>query len=232
MSSETKQEEASVQAPQSSKQKPNRGKFITVEGIDGSGKSSCIPEIKKFLEAEVKVNVVLSREPGGTLVGEELRKAFLLDAMHPETEVLMVFAARREHIDKVIEPALARGDWVVCDRFTDSTFAYQGGGRGVPIEKLEQLEKWVQGSLQPDLTLYFDLPVKTAQMRLATSRGESLDRIELETIEFARRVKHAYDVRVSLFPERFEIVDASGTMQDTMNSVRYILEMRTNKTLS
>ena len=145
------------------------GKFITVEGIDGAGKSTHLAWVAEFVRAR-KIHVVMTREPGGTQLGEKLR-ALLLDKdqqMHLETEALLMFAARREHIDKVIAPALARGEWVLCDRFTDATFAYQGAGRGADWQRLRTLEQWVQGSLQPDLTLLFDVSPEVGRQRASS----------------------------------------------------------------
>jgi dTMP kinase len=143
-----------------------RGKFLTLEGVDGAGKSTHLDWIAKRLEAAGK-NVVVTREPGGTPLGEDLRKLLLAQPMHLETETLLMFAARREHLDKVIQPALAAGRWVLSDRFTDASFAYQGGGRGLDLDKIEILENWVQQGVQPDLTLVFDLSVDEAKRRRA-----------------------------------------------------------------
>ncbi|HBD32184.1 MAG TPA: dTMP kinase, partial [Cupriavidus sp.] len=154
-----------------------RGKFITFEGIDGAGKSTHIEWVAERLR--VRANVVTTREPGGTPLGEDLRQLLLHRKMHLETEALLMFAARREHIAEVIEPALARGDWVISDRFTDATFAYQGGGRGLALDRLAALEQWVQGGLQPDLTLLFDVPLETASARLAGAREP--DKFEAES---------------------------------------------------
>lgn len=184
-----------------------RGKFITLEGIDGAGKSTHHQWLVEFLERHGK-SVVATREPGGTPLGEELRELLLNQAMHLETEALLMFAARREHLDKVILPALERGDWVVSDRFTDASFAYQGGGRGLAQEKLAALEAWVQGSLQPDLTLLFDVPVEVAQSRLASS-GNSLDRFEQEKRGFFERVRSAYLARAVQEPQRIVCIDAA-----------------------
>jgi len=155
-----------------------RGRFISFEGIDGAGKSTqhawMVQHLRRLGHA-----VVATREPGGTPLGEKLRTLLLAERMHLETEALLMFAARREHIAEVIEPALARGDWVVCDRFVDASFAYQGGGRGLDWKKLENLAQWVLGDLQPDLTLIFDAPVEIAQQRLHAATSNP-DRFELE----------------------------------------------------
>ena len=140
-------------------------KFITFEGVDGAGKSTHLNWFADTLRAR-GIDLLVTREPGGTPLGEKLREILLHEAMHGETEALLMFAARREHIEKVIKPALKKGSWVISDRFTDASFAYQGGGRGVSVQKLEQLEQWVQGDLQPDLTLLFDIPVEVARQRL------------------------------------------------------------------
>ena len=163
-----------------------RGKFITLEGMDGAGKSTHIPDIIKLLK-DKGVEVVSTREPGGTALGEQLRTLLLNEPMHPETETLLMFAARREHIAQIIEPALARGAWVLSDRFTDATYAYQCGGRGVLANKVIDLEAWVQGGLQPDLTLLFDVPVEISVARLATARTP--DKFERESAEFFTKIE-------------------------------------------
>jgi len=184
-----------------------RGKFITLEGIDGAGKSTHIAWLAERLRQTGR-EVVLTREPGGTPLGEKLREILLHDAMETGTEVLLVFAARREHLAKVVRPALAQGAWVVSDRFTDATFAYQGGGRRFPMEKLQVLESWVQEGLHPDLTLFFDVPVGTAQARRRGAKA-ARDRFEREDAAFHERVREAYLQRAARFPERFRVIDAS-----------------------
>lgn len=184
-----------------------RGKFITLEGVDGAGKSSHHAWLVETLQARGKT-VISTREPGGTALGEKLRTLLLAEPMHSETEALLMFAARREHIAQVIEPALARGDWVVSDRFTDASFAYQGGGRQLSWDKLKQLESWVQEGLQPDLTFLFDLDVAIARQRLAGT-GNAPDRFELEQQVFFERVRAAYHRRREEAPERYCLVDAS-----------------------
>ena len=140
---------------------PTRGRFITLEGIDGAGKSTHAAWLAGVIAAAGR-RVAATREPGGTPLGERLRELLLHEPMTHDTEALLMFAARREHVEQVIRPALARGDWVVCDRFTDSTYAYQGGGRSVPLERIEMLEDWMQAGLQPDRTYLFDLPADMA----------------------------------------------------------------------
>lgn len=194
------------------------GKFITLEGIDGAGKSTHLPWLVEVLRRRGR-RVVATREPGGTALGEKLREILLRDAMHLDTEALLMFAARREHLDKVILPALERGDWVLSDRFTDATFAYQGGGRGLAREKLEVLEDWVQGGLQPDLTLLFDAPIQVAQARLAAS-GNAPDRFELEQQAFFERVRLAYLDRARRDPKRIIVIDATRSLAE----IRVILE--------
>ncbi len=198
-----------------------RGKFITLEGIDGAGKSTHHAWLINLLEQRGKT-VVATREPGGTPLGEKLRELLLHEPMHLETEALLMFAARREHLDKVILPALQRGDWVVSDRFSDASFAYQGGGRGLGREKLETLETWVQAGLQPDLTLLFDVPVEVAQTRLAKV-GHALDRFELEKQAFFERVRQTYLDRAARDPRRFVVVDARQTPQDIENILEEII---------
>jgi dTMP kinase len=181
-------------------------KFITFEGIDGAGKSTHIEPVAQMIRAR-GFEVVITREPGGTAMGEELRALLLAEAMHLETETLLMFAARREHVAQVIAPALARGAWVISDRFTDATFAYQGGGRGVPREKIAALADWVHPGLTPDLTLLFDLPRDVAAGRLAGSR--ELDRFEIELTDFHERVRAEYLRLARAEPARFRVIDAN-----------------------
>ncbi|MCC6916397.1 dTMP kinase [Nitrosomonas sp.] len=199
------------------------GKLITFEGIDGAGKSTHLAWLASFLR-DKGLEVIVTREPGGTALGEQLRQ-LLLDhrqAMHAETEALLMFAARREHLDKVILPALERGAWVVSDRFTDASFAYQGGGRGVPLARLEILEQWVQGNFSPDLTLYFDVPVTISRQRLQSVR--TADRFEQEPDPFFERVRQAYLQRASQFPERIRVVDSSLPLAEVKTAVAEIVE--------
>lgn len=187
-----------------------RGRFITLEGLDGAGKSTHLQWLVERLWAMGRT-VVQTREPGGTPLGEKLRTLLLSEPMHLETEALLMFAARREHIAQVIWPALDRGDWVVCDRFTDASFAYQGGGRGLERAKLEQLERWVQGDLQPDLTLLFDVPTSLARERVVGMNRE-LDRFEREQEEFFDRVRSEYLARASTSGGRIRVIEAGGTI--------------------
>jgi dTMP kinase len=202
-----------------------RGKFLTFEGIDGAGKSTHHAWAVEYLRAQGH-DIVSTREPGGTPLGEKLRNLLLTEPMNLETEAMLMFAARREHIAKVIEPALATGQWVVSDRFTDASFAYQGGGRGLSKSKLEQLEAWVQGSgqntLQPDLTFLFDLDISTAAKRLQ-STGQVIDRFEQEKADFHQRVRQAYLNRAREFPRRFRIVDASLAISEIHRLLEQII---------
>ena len=190
-----------------------RGKFITLEGIDGAGKSTHVTWLAGYFRTR-NLPICLTREPGGTPLGEKLR-ALLLDKdqpMHLETETLLMFAARREHIHQVIEPALARGDWVLCDRFTDATFAYQGAGRGVALGKLEVLEQWVQSGLQPDLTVIFDLPPAIGRAR--AGRIKIPDRFEVENEAFYERVRAGYLARAKTDAKRIRLIDASHSIAE------------------
>jgi dTMP kinase len=187
------------------------GKFITFEGIDGAGKSTHIAFVADLISKRGKT-VVSTREPGGTALGERLRELLLHDKMHLETEALLMFAARREHLAQVIEPALARGDWVISDRFTDATFAYQGGGRKLALSKLEALEQWVHPRLQPDLTLLFDVPLDVARARLDASR--ELDKFEQEKADFFAATRAEYLRRAAQFPARFCIIDSTQPIPD------------------
>ena len=197
-----------------------RGKFITLEGMDGAGKSTHIPTIVATFKAR-GIEVVSTREPGGTRLGEQLRALLLHDAMHVETETLLMFAARREHIDAVIEPALKRGAYVLSDRFTDATFAYQCGAKGVPANKIKQLEKWVQGKLQPDLTLLFDVPVEISMKRLASAREP--DKFERENAQFFEKLRSAYLMRAEENPGRFRIVNANQALDKVKVLVENII---------
>ncbi|WER47596.1 dTMP kinase [Cupriavidus sp. WKF15] len=199
-----------------------RGKFITFEGIDGAGKSTHIDWVAARLREREDIGaVVTTREPGGTPLGEDLRQILLHRKMHLETEALLMFAARREHIAEVIEPALARGDWVISDRFTDATFAYQGGGRGLATARLEALEDWVQGGLQPDLTLLFDVPLETASERLAGARAP--DKFEAESRAFFERTRAEYLRRAAQAPRRFRVIDATHSIEEIRAELEKII---------
>lgn len=189
----------------------SKAKFITFEGVDGAGKSTHVAWFADMLRQR-GIDLIVTREPGGTPVGERLREILLHHPMHAETEALLMFAARREHLEQVIQPALNKGVWVISDRFTDASFAYQGGGRGVENSKLEQLEHWVHGDLQPDLTLLFDIPVEVARVRL--NNNSSLDRFEQEQGAFFNRVRQAYLQRSAEQPARFRIVNAEKSVEE------------------
>ena len=183
-----------------------RGLFITFEGLDGAGKSGHIATTADRLRAR-GIKVVQTREPGGTALGERLRELLLGEPMHVETETLLMFAARREHVARVIEPALSGGTWVVCDRFSDATRAYQGGGRGVATDKIEALACWTHAATNPDLTLLFDITHRLAKSRISGARP--LDRIEREAEEFHDRVRARYQELAAREPARFRVIDAS-----------------------
>ncbi|QYF93133.1 dTMP kinase [Massilia sp. PAMC28688] len=197
------------------------GKFISFEGIDGAGKSTHIGFVTSWLENHGKT-VVSSREPGGTAVGEKLRELLLHEKMHLETEALLMFASRREHIAQVIAPALARGDWVLSDRFTDASFAYQGGGRGLDLAKMEALEQWVHPHLQPDLTLLFDVPLDVARARLDATR--TLDKFEQEQADFFAACRNEYLRRAAQFPERIVVIDSSQSIDAIRARLTAIVE--------
>lgn len=187
-----------------------RGRFLTLEGVDGAGKSTHIPFIQTFLEQQ-GIAVVVTREPGGTELGEQLRQLLLQVPMGLKTETLLMFAARNEHIEQVIAPALAAGQWVVCDRFTDASFAYQGGGRQLGAQAITSLEQWVHPQLQPDHTWLFDLDLAIAQQRLHASR--ELDRFETEQEDFFKRTQQAYHLRVQHDPHRFSVIDSGQRIE-------------------
>ena len=197
-----------------------RGKFISVEGADGAGKTTQLDFIEKWL-LQRKFDLVRTREPGGTELGERLR-SILLDAtelsISDEAELLMIFAARQQHLDQLIKPALAAGKWVLSDRFTDATYAYQGGGRGLDPGRIEILENWVQVGLQPDLTLVLDVSVDIGIER-STSRGADQDRFEREALAFKQAVRENYLSRAKRFPQRMRVVDASGSIDSVQNEL-------------
>jgi len=197
------------------------GKFISFEGIDGAGKSTHIGFVADYLAAQGK-QVISSREPGGTPLGEKLRDLLLHEKMHLETEALLMFASRREHIAQVIEPALARGAWVLSDRFTDASFAYQGGGRGLDLAKMDVLEAWVHPQLQPDLTLLFDVPLEVARLRLDASR--TLDKFEREHADFFNACRNEYLRRARQFPQRIAVIDSTQSIESTRDQIASTLE--------
>lgn len=202
----------------------SRGKFITLEGMDGAGKTTHLGWLRGHLSGR-GVPLTVTREPGGTALGEALRQ-LLLDSPEPrtpDTEALLMFAARREHIATVIEPALAAGRWVLCDRFTDATYAYQAGGSGLAWDRIAALERWVQGDLQPDLTLYFDLSPEVGRAR--TSRVRAPDRFEREQLAFFERVRAAYLRRAAEHPQRIRIIDAARSIAEIQNELQNIISM-------
>jgi dTMP kinase len=196
------------------------GLFITLEGMDGAGKSTHIPTMLSLLAATGR-EVVATREPGGTPLGEQLRELLLHQEMHVETESLLMFAARAEHLQQLILPALARGAIVLSDRFTDASYAYQCGARGLPLAKMQALENWVQGDLQPDLTLLFDVPVEVSLQRLAGARTP--DKFEAQGAEFFARLRAQYLARAAEFPQRFRVIDANRSLEQVKKSVEEII---------
>ena len=205
-----------------------RGKFITLEGVDGAGKSTHVAWLTERLRAR-GLDVVATREPGGTPLGEQLRRIVLGEAMHIDTETLMMFAARREHLEQVILPAVAAGKCVVSDRFTDATFAYQGGGRRMPLGRIRALEEWMQAGFQPDLTLIFDVPSEVAAQRRSGRAAAGAgappggDRFEQENREFFDRVRGEYLRRATEFPARIRVIDANRTLADIHKELEIIV---------
>jgi dTMP kinase len=202
-----------------------RGRFITLEGLDGAGKTTHAAWLAEAIAARGH-RVVGTREPGGTPLGERLRDLLLHEPMTADTEALLMFAARREHVENVIRPALARGDWVLCDRFTDATYAYQGGGKGVSFERLAELERFVHDDCRPDLTLLFDVPIEVSRARLAKAEaeGRTLDKFERERGEFFQRVRSAYHARAAADPARFRIVDTTRPLAVVRGELQTWLE--------
>jgi dTMP kinase len=203
-----------------------RGKFITMEGGEGGGKSTMMERVARWLE-DSGHSVVRTREPGGTELAEKLREV-LLDrknsSLSGQAELLLLFAARSQHLDELIRPSLHRGDWVLCDRFTDATWAYQGGGRGLPLEDIETLETLVHGDLQPDLTVLLDLPVEQGMER--AGKRSLADRFEQESMAFFQRVRAAYLERAARSPERFVVIDASGDQDSVWGQIASALNDR------
>ncbi len=199
------------------------GKFITLEGTEGVGKTTNLEFIQNWLK-EAGVKLTVSREPGGTPLAEELREMLLQKRDEPvdaTAELMMIFAARAQHLNQVIRPALARGEWVLCDRFTDATYAYQGAGRGLPTDIIESLESLVQKELRPDLTVVLDIDVETGLKR-AGQRAE-LDRFESEAIEFFHRVRAGYQQRVADAPERYRVINAGQTLPEVQCDIELVL---------
>jgi dTMP kinase len=201
------------------------GKFISIEGIEGAGKSTQLAFINDYLSSKGK-SLVVTREPGGTEVSEEIRDLLLKprsQGMDVNTELLMMFAARAEHVAQKIKPAIARGDWVISDRFVDATFAYQGGGRGIDVERIQQLADWTLQGLKTDLTIVFDLSVELSQERV-TSRNEGKDRFEQEKATFFERIRQSYIDRSLLEPNRVKVIDASQTIEQVQQQLTTILD--------
>ena len=200
-----------------------QAKFITLDGIDGSGKSTHLATIKNWFEQQ-QLPVLFTREPGGTAIGEALREILLNPATQASlrTETLLMFAARQQHLEEVILPALQQGISVVSDRFTDATFAYQGGGRGVPFADIETLENWVQGSLRPDLTLILDVPLEVSMERINRSREK--DRFEQKQANFFTRVRAAYLQRAQAAPQHYAIIDSNRELAEVQAEIETILQ--------
>jgi len=200
------------------------GKFITVEGIEGAGKTTCMQVVTEVIEHQ-GINAIHTHEPGGTDLGEDLRSLLLghkHTGMSDDAELLMMFAARAEHIAQKIQPALDDGKWVLCDRFTDATYAYQGYGRGIPLEKIAGLENWVQGELRPDLTLLMDLPVEVGMER--AGKRSAPDRFESEAWDFFERIRQGYLSIAAEQPSRVKVIDASQDLPDVQAQVRVAIE--------
>jgi dTMP kinase len=201
-----------------------RGKFITIEGQDGAGKTTNVEVIKRYLGA-ASIPFVHSREPGGTALGESVRELILNsgdERIGDQAELLLMFAARAQHIQEVIEPALARGDWLLCDRFTDATYAYQGGGRGMSMTDIADLEHYVQGDLRPDLTVLLDLPVEIGEKR-AGQRSDP-DRFEQQKLKFKQSVRDCYLARAAAEPARIKVIDASQSIDAVSDAINATMQ--------
>jgi len=201
----------------------SNGLFITLEGSEGAGKTTAIDAIRDWANSAA-IELIVTREPGGTATAEKIRE-LLLDKNNSEivadSELLLMFAARAQHLKELILPTISQGKWIICDRFTDATYAYQGGGRGIDVERIRQLENWVQGDLRPDLTLLLDLPVDQGLAR-AGQRSEP-DRFELEKVSFFERVRQAYLDRARQYPDQFRIIDASKSIEDVREQIHQTL---------
>jgi len=211
----------------------HKGRFITIEGTEGVGKTTNIEFIKSYLHDQ-NINIIVTREPGGTELGEAIRGLLLghtYTGMSSDTELLLMFAARAEHLDKVIKPAIAKGDWVLCDRFTDATYAYQGGGRGINQQRIAILEEWVQGELRPDATLLLDIDIEKGLER--AGKRSAPDRFEKEKHAFFERVRNCYLERSRNDAQRFHVIDASkdldAVQQQIQNSLDQLLSGLGNK---
>ncbi len=202
-----------------------KAKFITIEGIEGAGKSTQLAFIQSYLTDQGQ-SLTVTREPGGTELGEQIRDLLLTprpQGMAVDTELLLMFAARAEHVEQVINPALERGEWVLSDRFTDATFAYQGGGRGISQQRITDIADWTLKGLQPDLTLLFDLPVEVGQQRVL-SRNEAIDRFEQEKVDFFQRIKECYLERAKHNPKRIKVIDANQSIADIQAQLTTLLD--------
>ena len=197
------------------------GKFITLEGVDGAGKTTHVEFIKKYF-TNLNRDFILTREPGGTVLGEKLRAILLHEEMTPNTETILMFAARNEHIDQIIRPGLMKGTIVISDRFTDATYAYQSGGKGVSDEKIDILKGLVQGDLQPDLTFLFDLPVEVSIRRLNKTRD--LDKFEREGKEFHENIRNKYLNLAKFYPERFFVLNSENSIEEIQNQIKIRLD--------
>lgn len=201
----------------------NKGRFITLEGIEGAGKTTAITFISDYLKNK-DIRFIVTREPGGTEIAEKIRHVVLghhSESMHPDTELLLFFAARAQHLNIKIKPALERGEWVISDRFTDTSYAYQGIGRNIPQERIAVLENWVQGDLRPDLTFIFDI---SPELSVKRSRSKNLDRIEVEEIGFFRRIRNFYLTMAQNNPNRYKIIDAAKSISKVKQQISTILE--------
>lgn len=202
-----------------------QGRFITIEGIEGAGKSTLQNFIADYLQQHLGQTVLKTREPGGTVIAESIRQTLLQhhsEKMVEDCELLLLFAARAQHVQTLIQPQLQSGQWIICDRFTDASYAYQGGGRGIDVTRLQTLENWVLKGFQPDLTILLDLPVTVAVVRL--QNRQLFDRIEVEKTEFFTRVREAYLHRAKQFPDRIKVCDASGDLDSVQQQIKALLE--------
>jgi dTMP kinase len=201
------------------------GKFISIEGIEGAGKSTQLTFIENYLKQQ-GINVVVTREPGGTGLGEQIRELLLTpreDGMAVDTELLLMFAARAEHLEQVIKPAIQRGDWVLSDRFVDATFAYQGGGRGIAVERIEQISAWTLKDVKTDISFLFDLPVEVGQQRVIARKG-MIDRFEQEKTDFFQKIRDCYLQRSQQEPNRIKVIDASKSITDIELQLKTLLD--------
>lgn len=203
-------------------------KFITIEGTEGAGKSTALSFIKKYIMTHTHEDVLITREPGGTEIAEQIRQILLYpkttEKLQPDSELLLMFASRAQHIEQCIKPALQSGKWVICDRYIDASYAYQSGGRGINIQFVQTLDRWIVGELYPDLTILLDVPAELGMQRTESRDLNSKDRIEMERIEFFIKVRNTYLDRANSDPKRIKVIDAAQSLEKVQREIKQVLD--------